>query len=100
MMPVMAWNLLFAETILTNALGVFTDKCLLGITADEAQCRYFLDRSVGLATILNPYIGYAAAAEIAKESVATGRSIRELVRERGLLTDAQMDEIIGDTRQT
>jgi aspartate ammonia-lyase len=100
MMPVMAWNLLLAETILTNAVRVFTDRCVVGIEADPDQCRYFLDRSVGLATILNPLIGYAAAAEIAKESESSGRSIRELVRERNLLSDEQMDAIIGDTKQT
>lgn len=100
MMPVMAWNLLFAQTILTNALHVFTERCVAGIEADEAQCAYFLHRSVGLATILNPAIGYNAAAEIAKESVATGKSLRELVLERCLLTEAQMDNMIGDTRQT
>jgi aspartate ammonia-lyase len=99
MMPVMAWNLLLAETILTNSLRVFTDKCVLGITADPAQCAYFLHRSVGLATILNPKIGYSAA-ETAKESVSTGRSIRELVLERGLLTEAEMDALMGDTYQT
>ena len=100
MMPVMAWNLLLSETILTNALRVFTDKCVVGIEADPVQCTYFLDRSVGLATILNPSIGYSAAAEIAKESVKTGKSIRELVRENNLLSNEQMDQIIGDTRQT
>ena len=100
MMPVMAWNLLLSETILTNALGVFADRCIAGITADPEQCRYWLDRSVSLVTILNEKIGYNAAAEIAKESVKTGRSIREMVLERGLMTDEEMDAIIGDTRQT
>jgi aspartate ammonia-lyase len=100
MMPVMAWNLLLSETILTNALHVFTDRCVAGITADPAQSTYFLDRSVGLATILNPKIGYSAAAEVAKESVAGGKSIRELVLERGLLTNPEMDALIGDTYQT
>ncbi|MES2463117.1 MAG: aspartate ammonia-lyase [Armatimonadota bacterium] len=100
MMPVMAWNLLLAETILANALRVFTGKCVAGITADPAQATYFLDRSVGLATILNPKIGYSAAAEVAKESVASGRSIRELVLERGLLTQTEIDSLIGDTYQT
>jgi aspartate ammonia-lyase len=100
MMPVMAWNMLLSETILTNALRVFTDKCVSGIQADPARASYFLDRSVGLATILNPKIGYSAAAEIAKESVTTGRSIRELVLERGLLSEAEMDGLISDTYQT
>ncbi len=100
MMPVMSWNLLLSETIMTNALRVFNDRCVVGIQADPAQCEYFLGRSVGLATILNEKIGYNAAAEIAKESVKTGQSIRELVLERGLLTNEQMDSVIGDTRQT
>jgi aspartate ammonia-lyase len=100
MMPAMAWNLLHAETILTNGLHVFTDRCVAGITADEAQCAYFLHRSVGLATILNPLIGYAAAAEVAKESVASGRSIREIVLERGLLTAEALDAAMADTEQT
>ena len=100
MMPVMAWNVLFAETILTNALGVFTNKCVAGIRANPDACRYFLDRSVGLATILNPHIGYAAAAEIAKESTQAGRPIRDLVLERGLMSAEEMDRVIGDTYQT
>ena len=62
-----------------------------GIEADEARCRELLDRSTALATALSPYIGYAATADIAKTAVETGRSIRELVRERGLLPDEQLD---------
>ena len=68
-------------------MRVLQTRCVAGIQADEARCRELLDRSTALATALSPYIGYAATAEIAKTSVATGRSIRDLVRERKLLPD-------------
>src|SRR5687768_414522 len=89
MMPVIAWNALHASAIFTNTLVVFRERCLDGLEADEARCRELLDRSTALATALSPYIGYAATAQIAKESVATGRPIRELVLERGLLDARQ-----------
>ena len=63
-------------------------RCVAGLRADEARCRELLDRSTALATALSPYIGYAATADIAKTAVRTGRSIRDLVRERGLMPEA------------
>jgi aspartate ammonia-lyase len=95
MMPVIAWNALHAMRILTNAMRVLQDRCVARIRADEQRCRELLDRSTALATALSPYIGYAATADIAKTSVTTGRSIRELVRERNLLPDAQLDDILA-----
>ena len=67
---------------------VLRTRCVDGIDADAARCRELLDRSTAVATALSPYIGYAATAEIAKESVATGRPIRDIVLERGLLDAA------------
>jgi aspartate ammonia-lyase len=95
MMPVMAWNAIHAARILSNAMRVFQNRCVDGIQADEERCRELLDRSTALATALSPYIGYAATAEIAKASITTGRSIRELVQERKLLPDAKLDEILA-----
>ncbi len=95
MMPVIAWNAIHAARIISNAMRVFQDRCVDGIHADEERCRELLDRSTALATALSPYIGYAATADIAKTSISTGRSIRELVRERKLLPDAQLDEILA-----
>ncbi len=95
MMPVIAWNALHASTILREAMKVLRTRCVDGIAADEARARELLDRSTATATALSPYIGYAATAEIAKESVKTGRSIRELVLERGLLDKAQLDAILS-----
>ena len=72
MMPTMAYSVLQSITILTNMLRVFTDKCVKGITANEKRNDFYAQSTVSLATALNPYIGYAKAAEIVKESVADG----------------------------
>jgi aspartate ammonia-lyase len=71
-----------------------------GITANADRARELLDRSTATATALSPYIGYAATADIAAAAVATGRSIRELVLERGLLDGAQLDDILSPTSMT
>ena len=84
MMPVIAWNALHAQQILTNAMKALRERTVDGIEADRDRCRELLDRSTAVATALSPYIGYAATAEIAKASVVSGRPIRELVLERGL----------------
>ena len=95
MMPVIAWNALHASTILANAMGTLDMLCVDGIQADEARCRELLDRSTAVATALSPYIGYAKTAEIAKESVKTGKPIREIVLERGLLDAKQLDRVLS-----
>jgi aspartate ammonia-lyase len=95
MMPVLAWNAVHSSTILRNAMDALRGRCVDGIQADPQRCRELLDRSTALATALSPYLGYAATAEIAKESVKTGRPIREIVLERGLLDRAQLDRILS-----
>jgi aspartate ammonia-lyase len=95
MMPVIAWNALHASGILREAMRTLRERCVDGITADAARARELLDRSTAVATALSPYIGYAATADIAKESVKTGRSIRELVLQRGLLDAARLDEVLS-----
>jgi aspartate ammonia-lyase len=95
MMPVIAWNALHASSILCEAMKVFRLRCVDGIVADDRRARELLERSTAAATALSPYIGYAATAEIAKEAVKTGRSIRELVLERGLLPRERLDEILS-----
>jgi aspartate ammonia-lyase len=100
MMPVIAWNAIHATRILTNAMHVLQTRCVAGIRADEERCRELLDRSTAVATALSPVIGYAATAEIAKTAVATGRSIRDLVRERRLLPDDQLDAILSAEAMT
>src|SRR2546428_3051549 len=100
MMPVIAWNALHASTILRASMRVLRTKCLEGIEANEARARELLDRSTAMATALSPYLGYAATAELAKESVKTGRSIRELVIERALLDKDRLDRILSPDAMT
>ena len=94
MMPLIAFNLLFSMEILKNCVHKFTESCILRIEANEARCRRYLEDSLGLVTVLAPYIGYNAAAEVAKESVASGRSIREIVLERGLMPEAELEKVM------
>ena len=96
MMPVVAHNLIFSMTILTNAVSVFTTKCVTGITADAARCRGYADHSVGLATALNSSLGYGQAAAIVKEAVARGRSIRDIAAARGLTRDRRIARLLDD----
>jgi aspartate ammonia-lyase len=95
MMPVIAWNALHASTILREAMRALRARTIDGLTANEARARELLERSTATATALSPYIGYAATAEIAKESVKTGTPIRELVLARGLLDGKQLDAILS-----
>ncbi len=100
MMPVMAWNTLHAQRILTNAMRTLRERTVTGMTADVERSRELLDRSTATATALSPYIGYAATAEIAKASVETGRSIRDLVRERGVLSEEDLNNILSAEAMT
>jgi aspartate ammonia-lyase len=95
MMPVIAFNTLFSLEILKNCVRQFTNHCVTGISANEERCRNFLDQSVGLATVLAPSIGYAAAAEVAKESAKSGKSIRQVILERGILSEKALDEVLA-----
>jgi aspartate ammonia-lyase len=100
MMPTMAYNVLQSITILTTMLRQFDLRCVAGITANEQRCQYYAQSTVSLATALNPYIGYAKAADIVKESVATGKSIIEIARGRKLLTEDEIAEILDPVRMT
>src|SRR5713101_1857206 len=100
MMPTMSYSVLQSVTILTNMLRQFTEKCIAGITANDKRCNFYVQATVSLATALNPYIGYAKATEIAKEAVATGRSIIEIAREKKLLSEKEINEILDPVRMT
>ena len=100
MMPTMSYSVLQSITILTNMLKQFTDKCIAGLTANKARCDFYTQATVSLATALNPYIGYAKAAEIVKESVATGRSIIDIARDKKLLSEKEISDILDPARMT
>ena len=100
MMPVIAHNLMFAMEILASAVRVLSEKCVQGIEADEAACRHWLERSPALVTALAPKIGYIEAAKLAKEAVAAGLTVRQLVEQKGLLKGKELDEVLDYRKMT
>jgi aspartate ammonia-lyase len=100
MMPVIAFNVLLATRILTNAATVLTERCVKGIEAHRDMCAYWVERSAALATALAPQIGYARAAELSKESVKENILIRDLVKQKHVLPDEQIDEVLDLRKMT
>ena len=100
MMPVIIHNLLLSLTILKNGMETFTTRCVEGIVANQKRCEEYAFKSAGLVTALAPYIGYEQSAEIAKEQIQTGRDIRDIVRERNLLPEADLLEILKPEAMT
>ncbi len=94
MMPVMAFNVNFSIEILKNAVREFTNRCVTGITANKDVCQHYAEISPSLATALNPYIGYARAAEVVKKALKEKKSIVQVVREDKLLTDDQIKKAL------
>ncbi len=100
MMPLVAWDLCHALTILANAVRAFDRRCARGLEPERERLRHYAERTVSLATALAPRLGYAAAAEIVKESVRTGRSIVELSVEKGGLRPAEVRRLLDAARLT
>jgi len=100
MMPVIAHDLTQSLMILTNAVHVFSERLVKGIRANEERCTDLLEKSAGIALALNPFIGYEKAAEVAKEALATGVPLREVVLKKGLLSAQQLDEILDPYAMT
>ena len=100
MMPIIAHNLLESMTILTNSICAFTEKCVKGITANAEASNRYADNTLALATVLNPFIGYLKAAEVVKESQQTGRSIKQIVKDRKLLNDADFATVFDTANLT
>jgi len=94
MMPVITHNIVFGLGIVGNATRVFAEKCVQGIEADEALCAHWLERSPALVTALAPKIGYADSAKLAKEAIATGLTVKELVIKKGLLNGAELESVL------
>ncbi len=105
MLPVLARNVLESIRLLANVSRLLADRCVDGITADVERCREYAESSPSVVTPLNRYIGYEAAAKVAKQSLAERKTIREVVLEqgyvdRGDLTEAQLDEALDVLRMT
>ncbi|MFB1097689.1 MULTISPECIES: aspartate ammonia-lyase [Bacillaceae] len=100
MEPVLVFNLLQSISIMNNGFRSFTDNCLIGIEANEALLKEYVDKSVGLLTAVNPHLGYEVAARIAREAILTGKSIRELCLQYDVLTEEELDIILNPYEMT
>jgi fumarate hydratase class II len=100
MMPVVAYNLLFAVEILAGGMRVFTERCVRGVAANEELCRRYAESSPALATALSPYIGYEKAAALAQEALRTGKTVRELAAEQGLIPEEELERVLDLRRMT
>ena len=98
--PVLFHHLFESIDTLKEAAATLTKHCITGITANKGQCEEYIEKSVGISTALCPYIGYAKSAEIAKKSLKTGISVKELVLEEGLLKEEELKEILKSEKMT
>lgn len=99
-LPLMAHCLHEAVHCLANGAKVFAERCVAGLEADEARCRELVNRSLMLVTALNPHIGYDQAAAVAKEALATGKTLREIVLAKKLMDAATLDRALDPTEMT
>lgn len=100
MMPVMAYNLLQSIELLSRAARVFADRTVKGLEANRERCEGLVEQSLAMCTSLAPVIGYDKAAEIAKESMKTGRTVREVAREKKVLADGELEKVLDPRRMT
>jgi len=94
MEPLIAWKMFDSIRLLRRAMDMLREHCVEGITANEEHCRELMERSIGLVTALNPYIGYENSSRIAKHALSSGRSVLELVREECLLDEEMLLDIL------
>jgi len=93
--PVIAAVIFESQTMFVNAARTLRVHCVEGITANEDVCKHYLEHSIGTVTALNPVIGYEKATELAAEALESGEGIIPLIREKHILTDQQIDEILS-----
>jgi aspartate ammonia-lyase len=94
MMPLIAYNLIHSIEILGNTISALIESCIQGITANKEKCLAYAEGSLALVTALNPHIGYLNAAAVAKESLETGKSLRQIVLDKGLMTEAELATVL------
>jgi len=99
-MPMIAFNLLTQIRLLSGAAGTLGDKCVAGLKADEQRCRTLIEQSLAMVTALAPAIGYDAAAEIARQAHATGKTIRQVCLERRVMPEDRLNELLDPRKQT
>ncbi len=100
MEPILAFNLFQSMQMLSSAVNVLTTKCIVGITANEDRCRDLVEHSIGIVTAVMPTLGYKRATEVAKIALETGVPVREIIRTKGWLTEAQLEELLSPEAMT
>lgn len=98
--PVIFYNLFQSIETLTAAVRTFVDNCILGIVANKAHCRQQVEQSIGIITVICPHVGYQTASDVAKEALLTGRPVRQLLLEKGLFTEEQLDKLLDPYAMT
>lgn len=99
MMPVINFNLLHSIEILSNALNLWNEKCVKGITANAQRCKWYAESSVSNVAALNPLIGYLNASEVVKEALRSGKTIKQVCLDKGLVDPKQLDEALDLEKQ-
>jgi len=100
MMPVIAWDLLQSIETLGRAAGLLADRCVAGLEADRGRLSELVERSLAMVTALVPRLGYDRAAELAREALASGRSLRDVCLERGVLPAEELARLLDPAAQT
>ena len=100
MLPVIAHNLLQSIQVLSTSAKIFAEKCVTNISANEARCKAFIEKSLAMCTSLAPVIGYEQAAAIAKEAYATGKTVRQVAMEKKVLPKAKLEELLDAMNMT
>ena len=95
--PVLYHKLFESITALTGAVHTFTVNCISGITANEERCRELVDSSVGIITAICPKLGYTEAADIAKKAIQTGESVREILKQKAVLSEEEIEKLLDPT---
>ena len=100
MMPIMAYNLLQSIALLSRAAQVFADRCVAGIQPNKDRCESLVEQSLAICTALTPRIGYDQAAEIAKQAHSSGKTVREIAREKNLIAEPDLEKLLDPRRMT
>ena len=94
MMPLIIFDLMMSTKLMENGLRVFTERCVVGISANADRCHHFAERSASLATALNTQIGYLKAAAVAKEALVSYKSVRQVILEKKLISEEELNKIL------
>jgi len=100
MLPLIGYNLIQSINILSNSINMFNDKLLNELKVDKKKCESYIEKSLSMCTILVPVIGYDKTAEIAYEAYESDKTIKELLMEKGILSESEINKILDPMKMT